>query len=290
MSEWNPEMAPQAMVMKQNGKILPAKMGPLPSVKRVRGGQLQLRADEEDADAEHEDDAELDEGAEVIARGEQQPDGQGAGEEAVSDDGEGEGDCGEGEPGRERGGLGDGLAAEDGGEHQEEADDGAFEDLAGAPVAQVEAHEEGDGHGGGDGEGAPGAALEGVDHDQADHREQDDHDEQDGEQGDEAADLADLLARHLAERFAVAAHGAEEDDEVLDGAAEDGADDDPEGAGQIAELGGERRADERAGAGDGGEVVAEDDPFVGGLEVVAVAQALGGSGAAVVEHHDAERR
>ncbi len=34
--EWNPEMAPQAMVMKQKGKILPAKMGPVPSVKRVR--------------------------------------------------------------------------------------------------------------------------------------------------------------------------------------------------------------------------------------------------------------
>src|SRR5664279_4371343 len=31
ISEWNPEMAPQAMVMKQNGKILPAKIGPVPS-------------------------------------------------------------------------------------------------------------------------------------------------------------------------------------------------------------------------------------------------------------------
>src|SRR5580658_927404 len=38
IKEWNPEMDPQAMVMKQNGKILPAKMGPVPSTKRVRGG------------------------------------------------------------------------------------------------------------------------------------------------------------------------------------------------------------------------------------------------------------
>src|SRR2546422_9138095 len=38
ISEWKPEMAPQAMVMKQNGKILPAKMGPVPSVKRVKAG------------------------------------------------------------------------------------------------------------------------------------------------------------------------------------------------------------------------------------------------------------
>src|ERR1035438_9307152 len=35
ISEWNPEMAPHAMVMKQNGKILPAKIGPVPSVNRV---------------------------------------------------------------------------------------------------------------------------------------------------------------------------------------------------------------------------------------------------------------
>src|ERR1700675_4694155 len=35
ISEWKPLMAPQAMVMKQNGNILPANTGPLPSMKRV---------------------------------------------------------------------------------------------------------------------------------------------------------------------------------------------------------------------------------------------------------------
>ena len=29
--------------MKQNGKILPAKMGPVPSTNRVSGGKLELR-------------------------------------------------------------------------------------------------------------------------------------------------------------------------------------------------------------------------------------------------------
>ena len=38
ISEWKPLMAPQAMVMKQNGNILPANTGPLPSMKRVSGG------------------------------------------------------------------------------------------------------------------------------------------------------------------------------------------------------------------------------------------------------------
>ena len=49
---WKPLMAPQAMVMKQNGKTLPAKTGPVPSMKRVRGGHLQVRQHDEDADAE----------------------------------------------------------------------------------------------------------------------------------------------------------------------------------------------------------------------------------------------
>ena len=38
ISEWKPEIAPQAIVMKQKGKTLPAKTGPLPSMKRVSAG------------------------------------------------------------------------------------------------------------------------------------------------------------------------------------------------------------------------------------------------------------
>src|SRR5438876_1173076 len=38
MSEWKPLTAPQAMVMKQKGKIFPAKTGPEPSTKRVWAG------------------------------------------------------------------------------------------------------------------------------------------------------------------------------------------------------------------------------------------------------------
>jgi hypothetical protein len=38
MSEWKPEIAPQAMVMNTNGNTLPANTGPVPSTKRVTGG------------------------------------------------------------------------------------------------------------------------------------------------------------------------------------------------------------------------------------------------------------
>ena len=48
---------------------------------------------------------------------------------------------------------------------------------------------------------------------------------------------------------------------------------------------GEYRADQRARSGDGGEVVAEENPFIGGLEIVAVAQPLSGRRALIVERH-----
>ena len=65
-----------------------------------------------------------------------------------------------------------------------------------------------------------------------------------------------------------------EDAEVLHRAAEHDADEDPERAGQVAELRRERRADQRPGPGDGREVMAEDDPAVGRHEVAAVVDAL----------------
>jgi hypothetical protein len=38
MRAWKPETAPQAIVMKQNGKMVPAKTGPVPSTNLVSGG------------------------------------------------------------------------------------------------------------------------------------------------------------------------------------------------------------------------------------------------------------
>ena len=38
ISEWKPEIAPQATVMKANGKTLPPNSGPVPSTNWVSGG------------------------------------------------------------------------------------------------------------------------------------------------------------------------------------------------------------------------------------------------------------
>ena len=79
---------------------------------------------------------------------------------------------------------------------------------------------------------------------------------------------------------------AEENGEILHGSSKDGAEEDPERSRQIAELGGEGGSDERARAGDSREVMAEENPFVGGFEIVAVAQTFGGGGAEIIERHD----
>ncbi len=108
-------------------------------------------------------------------------------------------------------------------------------------------------------------------------------------QGDEASRLANLLARHLPQRFSVPANGCEENDEVLHRAAQHRADNDPQRARKISELRGKDRADERSGAGNGGKMMSEDDPFIGGFVIVTVAQPFRWSGAPVVQRHHAHR-
>jgi len=72
-------------------------------------------------------------------------------------------------------------------------------------------------------------------------------------------------------------------------AAEAHADHEPGEAGQEAELRREHRPDQRPGAGDRGEVVAEEDPLVGGVVVLAVVLRARGHGGGVVEGEHARR-
>ena len=125
-----------------------------------------------------------------------------------------------------------------------------------------------------------------VDNYQRDHSQQDDHDEQHGDEGYQAAHFSDFFARHLAERFAIAPHGTEENYKVLYGAGKDAPEQNPKHARQVAELSGEGRTDQRARSGDSGKMVAEENPFICWLKIVAIAQAFGRSRAAVVERHD----
>ena len=127
-----------------------------------------------------------------------------------------------------------------------------------------------------------GLPFECIDDHQTHHGQQNDHDQQDSTSETNPPTLP-ISSRAIWPRIFRRGAWSEQNDEVLHGAAEHGAEEDPEVPGKIAELRGQGGTHQRAGSGDGGEVVAEEDPFVGGLEIHAVAQTFGGGGAPVVE-------
>ncbi len=268
---------------KGEGKDGSGKHGPAAVGKARQGRHVQGRAERDDADCQQRDCAEFYERAQVVAGREQQPHGQRRCGESVDDDENRQRGSGQREdcrPGRR---LGNPPSPEDGGEHEHKSEDGSFENFSGADAAQIDAHQYGDGHGHGDGERSPWARLERVDDDERGGAEQDDDDAEHGDVGDNATQRADFGFCHLRKRFAVAANGEQQDDEILHATTQYSAGYDPECAGQVSELCGEHGADQRAGAGDGGEVVSENDPLVGGNEVAAVVETLGGRGAQGIE-------
>ena len=230
------------------------------------------RMQRDDAERERHDRSDFDERRKIVARREQQPDRQHRGEEAVRD-----------YPNRQRRRFHhevvpdapalDVAPAEYREQDEADAERRALDEAARPQMRHVDADEHRDRHGGRDGRGRPRAMLHRVDHDQAEHRDQDHHDHQHANQRGEAADRSDFLGRHPAERAAVALQRVAEDHEILDASAEHRADDDPDGRRQIAELCGQHRADQRTGAGDRGEMMAEGDPLLGRHVVAAVVQA-----------------
>ncbi|MNQ82962.1 hypothetical protein D3C85_980310 [compost metagenome] len=224
---------------------------------------LQLRHGDQDTDGQGDDGADLEEGRQVVTRCQDQPHRQHRGDEAVADQHPGDLHAGEGE-GRAPDRIGgDQATCPDGGQQQRHAHHRDFADAPRADIAHVDAHQHRDGEGRHHSEHAPGALGQGFHHDQREHREDDDHDQEGAEQRDGARHLAHFLAHQLAQRASVTAAGNEQHDEVLHRPGKDHAGDQPERAGQVAHLRGEHRAHQRAGAGDGGEVVSEENVLVG---------------------------
>ncbi len=182
------------------------------------------------------------------------------------------------------------LAADECRQQENDADAGRFSNLARANVVHPHAHQQRNRNRCRNSEEAPGTVAERIDDHQRQHGEQDDHDGEDGHHGGHAGHRVDLFLRHLAERLAVAPDRGAEDDHVLHGAAKDDADNEPQSARQEAELRRQRRADERAGARDGGEMMSCGHPLVGGHEVAAVVQPFSRRGPAIVQAENGERQ
>ena len=159
-------------------------------------------------------------------------------------------------------------------------------DLALAPHIHPHAHEHAERNGHGDGERAPHAVGQRVDERDAEAGERDDQDQDDRDRRDEAHERADLLLDDVGQRPAAAARRCPQHDAVVDRAGEATSGDEPDEAGRVAELRRQHRADQRAGAGDGREVMAEHDPLAGRVVVRAVVLGMSRSLARVVQHPD----
>ena len=86
MSAWKPEIAPHAIVMNANGKTLAGEDRPGAVGELRQRRHLQRRQHDEDAERERDDDADLHERRQVVARREQQPHRQHRRGEAVDHD------------------------------------------------------------------------------------------------------------------------------------------------------------------------------------------------------------
>jgi hypothetical protein len=123
--------------------------------------------------------------------------------------------------------AGDAATCDQGEEQQRHADDRGLSGMPWAPAPHPEAHEEGDRDGAGDRKQTPWAVPERIHDDQRKDGEEDDHDGEDRHHRGETGEGTDFFLGHLAQRLAIPAHRADQDDEVLDRPGEHHAEDDP---------------------------------------------------------------
>ena len=219
------------------------------------------------AAGQHDDRADLQIGGQIVARAEQQPDRQYRGEKAVNGDRQGNALLAQGEDagqGRMRGHI---RADENGHEQQGNAEDARALHVVNAPVLEIHAHDKRDGNGGEHGKGAPGALEHRVHHRDGQARQGQDEDEQHGPGGDNADGLADLLAGDVGQAAALVAHRGEQHDHVVHRAGKHRADENPQRAGQIAELRGKHRSQQGAGGRYRRKVMAVQVVLVG-LDII----------------------
>ena len=276
ISAWNPDSAPQAMVMNRNGNSEPAKAGSFAfEAKAVTAGTFTAGRAIRIPTASRSDGADLHEGRQVVPRRQQQPDRQDRGGEPVNDDAPRDGDLPEGEPVWPQP-----VSATQPPETMASSSSTTpiretSETLTRAQEPQVHAHEQGDRDGHRNENTPHGDSARALTTTSAEHRDEDDHDDENADQRGDSADPAEFFAGHLAKAATAAAGGQPEDQEVLHAAGEHNADDDPHRPGQVTHLRGQHRTDQRTGPGDRREVVPEQDPAIGGVEVLAIAVGFG---------------
>ena len=235
---------------------------------------------------EQPDRPQLHECAEVVAWSKKQPNGKRRRCERVNEDQNRQAWCRQGKDVSHRRILRSPLPSPDCQQNKDESEDGCFQHFAGANASQVDPHQQRDRNGHGDRECAPWAVFQGIHDDQCNDGEQDDQNRDDCRISDKSADGPSFFFGHFGERLAVAAHGEEQNYEILHATRENGSSEHPESSGEISELRSENGTDQRAGASDGGEVMSEDHPFVSDEKVSAIFESLGRSGTRGINRED----
>src|ERR1700685_79491 len=253
------------------------------------GRHVQRRMENYNTNGQQRDRAELNESAEIVARGKQQPHGQGRCGESVNDNQNRQGRSAQAEDASDAGGLRCPLSAKDCEQHEDEAKNGYFHDFSRANPAKIDAHQKSNGDSHGDGESSPRTRLQRIDDNQSADAEQDNQDRDHGDISDESAYAPGLFLRHLGERLAIAANREDQDDEVLHAAGKYRARQNPQSAGQIAELNRQHGPDQRPRACDGSEVMSEHYPLVGDQKITAILEALRWSGAPAIKGKNFDR-
>ena len=141
---------------------------------------LDCRADDDDADGQGADGTNLHVCRKIITGSQEQPYRKGGSYEAVNDEGDGNAFGADRKQRCQRRRSLDGRAKDDGQQSQGDTDDGAFFNAARTQELHVEADEDGDRDGHADGEGPPGAVVQGVDDDDGHTGHSQDVEEQDG--------------------------------------------------------------------------------------------------------------
>jgi len=120
------------------------------------------------------------------------------------------------------------LAEHERGDEQYDAQGGGLECATGANVAQVHAHEQGNGNGHGDQECAPRAALQRIGDHKCQNGQHNHGHHQRANEGKPPSHAPYLISSNLTQTSAITSRTGKEDDKVLHGTGQDGAQNDPQ--------------------------------------------------------------
>ena len=251
-----------------------------------QGRHLDGRADDDNADSQSTDSTDFHVRGEVITRSQEQPYRKSCGDEAVDDQGDINSVAADGENRSQCRRSLYSRTSDNSQQCQDDTDDRAFLDFARTEELHVNTNEQSDRNRHADGECTPGAVMQGVGNNNGHTSHSEDIQEQYGKGRSQTCLITNLGFCDFSDGFAIVPHGAEEDNTVMDSTGENTTDEDPQGTGQIPELGSDDRAYERASTSDSSEVMTKYDVLIRRYIVMTIFETEGRCDIVLVDRQD----